>query len=53
METGQRDTRIHKVNPNLTSNYGPVPLLSVVGKSLKKVFKYLFNYYHSINIIYE
>ena len=43
-----------KGNPNLTSNYRPVSLLSVVGKVFEKtVFKYFFNYLHSNNIIYE
>ena len=43
-----------KGNPNLTSNYGPVSLSSVVGKVFEKtVFKYFFNYLHSNNIIYE
>ena len=45
---------LKKGNPNLTSNYGPVSLLNVVGKVFEKnVFKYFFNYLHSNNIIYE
>ena len=43
-----------KRNPNLTFNYRPVSLLSVVGKVFEKtVFKYFFNYLHSDTIIYE